>query len=169
MTNVIKIGPIPRAPLGDNKLTVYVDGASDNRVTRTAGWAVMLVYPDHRRESIDGGMRQATNQIAELTAALQGLKLARLRQQAEQQIEIISDSKYVVSGITEYIVSWVNVTDWKTTNGEDVVYRDVWEELQKLDGPDVTWTHIRGHSGVFFNEWVDRAANAARRRMIING
>jgi len=106
-------------------------------------------------------MYPATNQTAEMTAAIEGLRKARSLV-SSGVIEVISDSKYVVLGITDWIYVWKEC-GWKTTSDEDVKNLDLWHELFDLDGPDVRWTHVRGHRGITGNEMADKAAVQAKK------
>lgn len=150
-----------------NRIKVYTDGASDNRKTKTAGWAVVLLRPGYRAiTKAEALSPPSNNQIAELTAAVEGVRWALQVRQPDQQIEIISDSLYVVRGITEYVPNWA-YNGWMTTQEEPVLHQGLWHELHDMDNNTILWTHIKGHAGNVFNEMADRLADQARRSCIM--
>ena len=104
---VTKIAGIRRRPAQPNRVRVYTDGSSDNRKTLTGGWAAVILIPGDEIKVISGAIPPPTNnQVAELTAAVKGLEYAR-EHCLDKQCEVISDSLYVVRGITEYVAVWL--------------------------------------------------------------
>lgn len=161
-----KICPKNRRSVQPNRIRVYVDGSSDNCKTLTGGWAAVILIPGKRAKTISGFIKPPTNnQVAELTAAVKGLEYVAQRR-LRGQVEVISDSRYVVRGITEYEATW-RLRGWKTSNDKPVKHRELWERLLKLDSEDVIWKHIRGHKGNVFNEMADCAASQARTNWLI--
>jgi len=176
---VRKVAPIRRPELMPERVRVYVDGSSDNRVTKTGGWAAVLLIPGETYRIISGALESPTNnQIAELKAAIEGLRWAwyealdrldgGLFSTGDPQVEVISDSKYVVKGITEYEASW-RLNGWITSTGEPVKHIDLWKQLKSMDNDCTVWTHIRGHQGNVFNEMADKEASVVRKRMLQQG
>jgi len=153
-----KLGPRKRLK-GKPCIRVYVDGANDK--VGYGGWGAVVFQPQKAPQVLSGPMYPATNQTAEMTAAIEGLRKARSLV-SSGVIEVISDSKYVVLGITDWIYVWKEC-GWKTTSDEDVKNLDLWHELFDLDGPDVRWTHVRGHRGITGNEMADKAAVQAKK------
>src|SRR5690606_12726733 len=81
-----------------------------------------------------------------------------------KELTVYTDSKYVVSGVTEWVSRWKN-RGWKTVEGEDVKNRALWEELydlvQKLKSRvTIQWVRVAGHSGIPGNERCDEIAVA---------
>ncbi len=162
-----KVCPIRRDSLRSGAIRVFTDGSSSNTNTRVAAWGVVLLLPGERFQVRSGVIPPpSTNQEAELRAVVEGLEWAAEFITDRQQIEIVSDSKYVINGPTKYLPEWRDMSDWTTKNDEPVMYRELWERLDALDGPYVTWTHIRGHRGNLFNEMADRVAVRARESYI---
>ena len=161
-----KIAPIRRRPAQPNRVRIYVDGSSDNHNTLTGGWAAVILIPGERVKTISGFIKPPTNnQVAELTAAVEGLEyIARAGLQG--QCEVISDSLYVVKGITQFEAVW-RLKGWLTTNDAPVKHRELWDRLLALDSENVIWKHIRGHRGNVFNEMADQAASQARTNWLI--
>src|SRR3989338_1872636 len=126
-----------------DKLTIYTDGAAKGNPGR-AGWgAVFLFSPLSRGRSkegvleIGGGVEHATNNQMELTAPIEALKYVKKhnlsqpspgQERAKGEVEIISDSKYVILGITEWIFNWQK-NNWRNANKKRVLNKELWEEL----------------------------------------
>jgi ribonuclease HI len=73
-------------------------------------------------------------------------------------VTVYSDSKYVVDGITKWIINWRR-TGWKQGT---VKNRDLWERLARAEAKHhVTWVWVKGHAGIPLNERADELANAA--------
>lgn len=90
----------------------------------------------------------------ELQAAIEALKALK----KESPITIVTDSKYVLTGITEWIHNWKK-KGWKNSKKEPVANRELWEELDVLNqSHDVTWQWVKGHSGDEGNERADELA-----------
>jgi ribonuclease HI len=115
------------------------------------GWAALLVYGKHERE-LSGGDPATTNNRMELMAAIQALETLK----RPCVVDLVSDSKYVLDGITRWIVGW------KKRRWKKVKNRDLWERLDEArERHDVSWLWVRGHSGDANNERVDKLAVAA--------
>jgi ribonuclease HI len=106
------------------------------------GWACILRCGQHERV-LQGGVAETTNNRMELITAIEGLRVLK----RASQVTVLTDSEYVRRGITEFIPRW-KANGWRASTGEPVVNRDLWEELEELVGHhEVTWIHVRGHSG----------------------
>ena len=84
-------------------------------------------------------------------------------------VVIITDSKYLQSGMTEWIARWKR-SGWRTRSGP-VKNRDLWQRLDALCAArSVTFSWVRGHAGDPGNERADRAAQrcAARARALVD-
>src|SRR5690606_31042994 len=82
-------------------VTIYTDGACSGN-PGPGGWAAVLLSGDHRKE-ISGAARHTTNNIMELTAAIQALRQLR----APSRVTLFSDSRYLVQGMTEWLPNWI--------------------------------------------------------------
>lgn len=64
-------------------------------------------------------------------------------------INIHSDSQFVIKGASEWLPGWVK-RGWKNSSGNEVAYKDIWEDLYKnfITNPDydLTFTHVKGHT-----------------------
>ena len=76
-------------------------------------------------------------------------------------IDLYTDSKYVMSGINEWIKSW-KLRGWKTANKKPVKNVDLWQKLDEVNAKhNVHWYWVKGHSGDEGNEMADSLANQA--------
>lgn len=100
-----------------------------------------------------------TNQVAELMAAVRAVQ--QVRQKGFKEMIIQTDSIYVYNGITSWINKWIK-SGWKTTQGKDVKHKELWQQLyDECQMGNISWEHVKGHSGNAENEGADRLASAA--------
>ena len=138
---------------------VFTDGAAKGN-PGPGGWGVVIVTPTGHVTELGGGAAHTTNNQMELTAPIEAL---RHLQREPGALAIYTDSTYVIRGIREWIWAWRR-RGWKTADGNDVLNRELWEQLAQLvtaRGKDaVEWHYVRGHTGIPGNERVDEIANA---------
>ncbi len=128
------------------------DGGAEPNPGR-GGWGVVL--PDDRE--LHGGAPHTTNNRMELTGAI------RLLEATSGPLRVLSDSRYVIEGITNWIHNWRR-RNWRTVSGSPVENRDLWERLAELTrGREIVWEHVRGHTGHPLNERCDRLCAVGRR------
>ena len=134
---------------------MYTDGACRGN-PGPGGWGVILSYRD-RNKTLSGFDPQTTNNRMELTAAIEGLRaLSRAC-----DIELNTDSKYVLQGISEWIESWKS-NGWKTAAKKPVKNVDLWQSLdEQVKKHRINWHWVKGHSGIEGNEMADQLANLA--------
>lgn len=114
------------------------------------GWAALLRWREIERE-VAGGEPDTTNNRMELMAAIGALEA--LREPCD--VILTTDSQYVRQGITQWMANWVR-RGWKTSGGDAVKNRDLWERLHAAAGQHtVDWRWVKGHSGDPDNERVD--------------
>lgn len=137
------------------KVVMYTDGACRGN-PGPGGWGVILSYRD-RNKKLSGFDPQTTNNRMELTAAIEGLRaLSRAC-----DIELNTDSKYVLQGISEWIESWKS-NGWKTAAKKPVKNVDLWQSLDELVKKHrINWHWVKGHVGIEGNEMADQLANLA--------
>ena len=144
-----------------NEIKVYTDGAAKGNPGK-AGWGAVFLIGKNVIE-IGGGSAHATNNIMELTAPIEALKYLKQRNtQATPvyDIEIVSDSKYVILGITEWINNWQK-NNWRNANKKPVLNRELWEKLFELTQElKPKWTYVEGHTGDKYNERADLIATS---------
>ena len=137
-------------------VTIYTDGACSGN-PGPGGWAAVLIAGEHKKE-ISGGEKTTTNNIMELTAILEGLKA--LKEPCE--VDLYSDSAYSVNAFNQgWIWNWIK-KGWKTSSGEPVKNREIWEELLQLTKiHKVTFHKVKGHSTNELNNRCDELARNA--------
>lgn len=129
------------------KVRIYSDGACSGN-PGPGGWAVILLYGQHKKE-ISGGEALTTNNRMELTAAIRGLQ--QLKESCH--VDLYTDSEYLKHGVTEWLHSWKR-NNWRRADKEPVKNKDLWEMLdEQVSRHQVRWHWVRGHSG---NEWNER-------------
>lgn len=135
-----------------NKVYLYTDGACSGN-PGPGGWACLLRYNDIQKE-ISGGAEETTNNQMELTAVIEGLSL--LKKSCE--VELFTDSKYVLEGATKWLFGWIQ-KGWKKADKKPVLNRELWEKLiPLLEKHVVSWHWVKGHAGHPENERVDAMA-----------
>ena len=89
------------------EVTIYTDGACSGN-PGPGGWGALLMYKDTKKE-ISGGKEDTTNNVMELTAVIEGLKLLKF----PCKVKLYSDSAYVVNGFNQkWIYGWIK-NGWK--------------------------------------------------------
>jgi ribonuclease HI len=139
---------------------IYVDGACKGN-PGPGGWGALLIAGDARRE-LSGAVPDTTNNRMELTAAIEALRALKRGVSAT----IYTDSKYVCTGIEEWLPQWKR-RDWRTADRKPVKNIDLWQALdEERARHDLTWKWVKGHSGNPGNERVDQLANEAIDAML---
>ncbi|MXO66502.1 ribonuclease HI [Altericroceibacterium endophyticum] len=134
---------------------LFTDGACKGN-PGPGGWGALLRMGEHEKELV-GSEPETTNNRMEMMAVIQGLNA--LNQPC--RVDIYSDSKYVIDGITKWIHGWQK-KGWKTASKKPVANTDLWQELLAAIKPhDITWNWVKGHDGHVENERVDQLASDA--------
>lgn len=142
---------------------VYCDGACTGN-PGPAAWGAVVVSPNGSIREHCGWIGLATNQIAELSAAIGAL--ATIPEGCE--VVIYSDSQYLVKGVGEWIDGWKR-RGWRTAGGSRVANLDLWQNLDRLRSIyrlRAIW--VKGHAGNPMNERADRLARSAIRESSAN-
>ncbi|MGQ4809667.1 Ribonuclease H [Candidatus Entotheonellaceae bacterium PAL068K] len=132
----------------------YTDGACLGN-PGPGGWGVRILYPDGRVRELGGVVRSTTNNRMELQAAIEALKVL----QSCSQATLVTDSRYVIDGLTRWLHNWRR-RGWMTTANTPVKNRDLWLTLEPLNHSGIHWQHVRGHISNPYNERVDTIAQA---------
>ena len=136
-------------------IKVYTDGSCLEN-PGNGGWAAIII-DDGKKTQIKGSKKNTTNNQMELLAPIEALK----KIPKGSEIQIFTDSKYVKSGITEWIHNWKK-NGWKTANKQKVKNKDLWVELDLLSSQfDIKWSWIKAHSTDKLNNEVDLIAREA--------
>jgi ribonuclease HI len=134
-------------------INIYTDGACRGN-PGPGGWGALLEYNGHTKK-IYGSSALTTNNIMELTAVIESLKIIN----KQSEIIITTDSTYVKNGITKWIHNW-KLKGWKTASKKPVKNKSLWKELDSLSKQHtIQWEWVRGHTGHPGNEEADLLAN----------
>ena len=134
-------------------VNIYTDGACRGN-PGLGGWGALIEYENTRKEYFGGKILTTNNQM-ELLAAIEGLKALK----EPCIVNLTTDSKYVMQGITLWIDNWKK-NNWKNAAKKDVKNKDLGVELDKYAAiHDVKWHWVKGHSGHEQNEIADQLAN----------
>jgi ribonuclease HI len=135
------------------EVKIYTDGACRGN-PGPGGWGALLEYGGETK-ILYGSENLTTNNRMELTAVIRAL--AALKRPCK--IELCSDSKYVLQGITEWLPNWKK-NGWRTSAKKPVMNSDLWQQLDaQANVHDITWRWVKGHSGHVQNEMADQLAN----------
>jgi len=136
-----------------DKVEIFTDGACRGN-PGPGGWGVLLRFKETEK-SLYGGEAETTNNRMELMAAIKGLQAIT----RPSKIILTTDSKYVMHGITEWMINWKK-RGWKTANRKPVKNVDLWVQLdEEIQQHDIDWKWVKGHSGHRENEIADELAN----------
>ena len=136
------------------RVIIYTDGACRGN-PGPGGWGVVLIWGQHRRE-LSGGESSTTNNRMELTAVIRGLEALK----RPVDLDIYSDSSYVVQGVTKWLPNWIK-RGWRRPKGE-LLNVDLWKELNRLTQQHrIQWHWIKGHSNDPENDRADQLAGQA--------
>ena len=133
-------------------IEIYTDGSSSGN-PGPGGYGTILRSGQHYKE-LSGGFRTTTNNRMELLAVIAGLEAIK---QLGEEVQIFSDSKYVVDSVEK---KWV--FGWVKKNFAGKKNKDLWLRflsVYKLHKVKFTW--IKGHNDHPENERCDRLAVAA--------
>jgi ribonuclease HI len=138
------------------EVIIYTDGACSGN-PGPGGWGSILMYKDNKKE-ISGGNNSTTNNVMELTAVIEALKLLKFK----CKVSIYSDSAYVVNAFNQkWIDGWIK-NGWKNSNKESVKNKELWQELYELTNfHNVTFIKVKGHSDNEYNNRCDELARKA--------
>ena len=136
-------------------IKIYTDGSCIENPGR-GGWAA-IILDDGKKIEIKGNKKDTTNNQMELLAPIQALK----KIPKGSKVQIFTDSKYVKSGITEWIHNWKK-NGWKTASKQEVKNKELWLELDLLNNEfEIGWNWVKAHSTDELNNEVDLLARSA--------
>jgi len=136
-------------------IKIYTDGSCLGN-PGNGGWAAIIIE-DEKKTHIKGSKKDTTNNQMELLAPIKALQ--KIPQGSK--VEIFTDSKYVKSGITEWILNWKK-NGWITANKQPVKNKDLWTELDNMTiAHEIKWIWVKGHSSDKLNNEVDLIAREA--------
>lgn len=147
---------------------VYTDGGCDIKKNGLGAWAHVIEHPDGQIDRDFAPMLQTTNNRMEMMALIRALEKIEIG----LPIIVTTDSEYLIKGVTQWSRNWVR-NGWRTRENKEVMNRDLWERLLALfQVHEVTFEHVRGHTGHPQNEICDtlctQAMMAAHKAILSN-
>ena len=140
-------------------VTIYTDGACSGN-PGPGGWGAILMYGPHKRE-ISGGEANTTNNRMELTALISALELLK----EPCQVELWSDSKYVIDALEKGWAKGWRARGWVKSDKKPALNPDLWERLLDLCDTHTVRTHwVKGHAENEFNNRCDELAVAESQK-----
>jgi ribonuclease HI len=141
-----------KCQMKDNTITIYTDGACSGN-PGPGGWGALLMFNGTEKE-LCGGELDTTNNRMELMAAIEALESIT----ETTDINLYTDSKYVMDGITSWIHGWKK-KGWQTASKKPVKNADLWKLLDAArNNHTVKWHWVKGHAGDPGNEKADELA-----------
>ena len=135
---------------------LYTDGACSGN-PGPGGYGYILKYNGHKKEGSCGYLLTTNNRM-EILAVIRGLEALR----ETCNVNLYSDSKYVIDSITQgWVYKW-EANGWMRTKTHKASNSDLWEQLLVLlDEHNVEFHWVKGHAGHPENERCDELAVAA--------
>lgn len=142
-------------------VNVYTDGACRGNPGR-GGWGAILEYQGKRRE-MSGGERETTNNRMELTAVIEALSALK----EPCTVNLYSDSKYVIDGLSKGWAAGWKKNGWKKSDKSPALNPELWDKLLSLvETHEVIYHWIKGHDGHPENERCDELATTEADKFI---
>jgi len=140
-----------------NKIKIYTDGSARGN-PGPAGYGIVIIK-DNKTKELGGRANHATNNQMEIKACIKALEYLK-KNKINDDIEIYSDSKYVINGIESWIENWKK-NGWRTAGRKDVLNKELWQDLDKLNKEyKIKWNYVEGHSGDIYNDRADEIATS---------
>jgi ribonuclease HI len=144
-----------------NQIELFTDGSCKGN-PGPGGWAALLRMGRHEKE-LSGSDPETTNNRMEMTAVIRGLSALI----EPCQVDIYTDSKYVIDGITKWVHGWKK-RGWINASKKPVKNAELWHDLIEATARhQIEWHWVKGHSGHLENERVDTLANQAADRALV--
>lgn len=142
------------------KIEIYTDGSA-TVASKPGGYGYVIVIDGVKHSEGSGGMDKATNNDAELQAAVEGLKsvlLMRVQDPAkygQAEVTLVSDS--------EIVLGWTNGT-YRFKQKAKMATFEILKTLAARLRVQTRW--VEGHTGDVHNERCDELANIARKKLV---
>ena len=136
-------------------VTIYTDGACSGN-PGPGGWGAILRYKDTEKE-LSGGAADTTNNRMELTAVIEALDILK----EPCVVELYSDSKYVIDGLSKGWAKGWQKRGWIKSDKKPALNPDLWERLLALtDRHEMRYHWVKGHAENEKNNRCDQMAVA---------
>ena len=140
-------------------IQIFTDGACSGN-PGPGGWGAILRYKAHEKE-LSGGEAETTNNRMELMALIAALE--QLKEPCE--IDLCSDSQYVINGLQKGWAKGWRARGWKKADKSPALNSDLWARLLDLsEAHTIHYNWIKGHAGRPENERCDRLAVEQSKR-----
>ncbi len=144
----------------NNQITIYTDGSSRGN-PGPGGFASIIIFNKDKVLELGGRSQLTTNNKMELRGVIEAFKIVSNKvTQDIGCVKIYSDSKYVLTGITEWIHGWKK-NGWRTAAKKSVLNQDLWQELDLLvetvsqQQIKIEWNYVKGHADNPYNNRAD--------------
>lgn len=143
------------------KVKIYTDGACSGN-PGPGGYGAILIYNDIEKE-ISGGELNTTNNKMEMMGVIKALEL--LKEKCD--VEVYSDSAYVVNSINQkWVYSWKK-NNWVKSDKTKAKNIDLWERmLELISYHNVKFIKVKGHADNKYNNRCDALAVEAREKLV---
>ena len=141
------------------QVELYTDGACSGN-PGPGGWGAILIFKGIEKE-LSGGEKSTTNNRMELTAVIEGLSALK----ESCIVELYSDSKYVIDGLSKgWAASW-RAKGWKKADKKPALNPDLWETLLTLtEKHQMRYHWVKGHAENPYNNRCDELAVAESKK-----
>lgn len=144
-----------------NSINIWTDGASRGN-PGTGAWGFYIVSPDGKAEDCYQSYKNVTNNQMELTAVLEALKYVVSSGLTADEINIYSDSNYVVSTFSHWIYGWLKTgTITQKKNYQLILDIKLLLDVLRRDEWIVRFIKVKGHSNDIGNTRADANCNLA--------
>jgi ribonuclease HI len=168
---------------GGNSIIIYTDGSSLGN-PGPGGYGCVIVFQEFGEVvELGGYARETTNNKMELTAIIKALEYVQKhllntvphpnpplhKGGKHTNIVIHTDSSYAINGITKWIFGWQK-NNWITSTKTPVLNSEIWKQLIPLKNhfKNLSFEHVKGHSGIWGNERCDMIATSFASKTNIN-
>lgn len=160
-----------------DKISIYTDGSCLGN-PGTGGYAFVIIRNDNILTEFAGTEQHTTNNRMELSAVIHSLSillddycgLDKIHIELGDQIQIFSDSTYVLKGITEWIQNWKE-NNWKTGGNKQIKNMELWRQMDNIVSRsklNLNWHWVKSHNGNKWNEYVDNLAHSAANNLKVS-
>ena len=140
-------------------VTIYTDGSCSGN-PGPGGWGAILRYKETEKE-LSGGAADTTNNRMELTAVIEALALLK----EPCVVELYSDSKYVIDGLSKGWAKGWQKRGWIKSDKKPALNPDLWERLLALtDRHEMHYHWVKGHAENEKNNRCDQMAVAESKK-----
>ncbi len=144
-----------------NFTVLYTDGSYSEKKKICS--YVALIKNSRNKYDITFGIKKISNSsLIEMIAVIEGLKKLK----NEKKIRIVTDSRYVIKGLTEWIYNW-KLNNWHTAQGKKVKNIEYWKKYQKLtEKKYLEFEWVKAHNSHYENTICDRYATELINREV---